>query len=130
MRISDWSSDVCSSDLVTGNAVIVKPSPEGAAVALEIAKLFEQAGLPAGLFQVVLGGADEALSLAAHQDVGVVTLTGGPAAGEALARAAGAQPFLGALGVNSANIVFADAALRSASKPLAAPAFEARRPPR
>src|SRR3546814_3897240 len=33
--------------LVTGNAVIVKPSPEGAAVALEIAKLFEQAGLPA-----------------------------------------------------------------------------------
>src|SRR3546814_4297616 len=45
--------------LVTGNAVIVKPSPEGAAVALEIAKLFEQAGLPAGLFQVVLGGADE-----------------------------------------------------------------------
>src|SRR3546814_1166978 len=103
MRISDWSSDVCSSDLVTGNAVIVKPSPEGAAVALEIAKLFEQAGLPAGLFQVVLGGADEALSLAAHQDVAVVTLTGGTAAGEALARAAGAKPFLGELGGNSAR---------------------------
>src|SRR3546814_12747711 len=107
MRISDWSSDVCSSDLVTGNAVIVKPSPEGAAVALEIAKLFEQAGLPAGLFQVVLGGADEALSLAAHQDVAVVTLTGGPAAGEALAREAGAKRFLGELGGHS---IFAELA--------------------
>src|SRR3546814_7782489 len=113
MRISDWSSDVCSSDL------------EGAAVALEIAKLFEQAGLPAGLFQVVLGGADEALSLAAHQDVAVVTLTGGTAAGEALARAAGAKPFLGELGGNSANIVCADADLGDAAKRLAASAFEA-----
>src|SRR5690606_18645194 len=73
--------------VVTGNAVIVKPSSEGAAIALEIARLFREAGLPGGLFQVVLGGAEEALALAAHPEVALVTLTGGTAAGEALARA-------------------------------------------
>ncbi|HAJ19979.1 MAG TPA: aldehyde dehydrogenase, partial [Rhodospirillaceae bacterium] len=83
--------------LATGNAIIVKPSPEGAAVALRIAALFAQAGLPEGLFQVILGDAQEALALAAHPDIAVVTLTGGTAAGEALAKAGGAKPFLGEL---------------------------------
>jgi acyl-CoA reductase-like NAD-dependent aldehyde dehydrogenase len=111
--------------VVTGNAVIVKPSPEGAPIAVEIARLFREARLPEGLFQVVLGGADEALALAAHPQVAVVTLTGGTAAGEALARAAAAKPFLGELGGNSANIVCADADLDDAAARIAASAFEA-----
>lgn len=37
--------------IVTGNAVVVKPAPEGAAVALGIARLFAEAGLPAGRFR-------------------------------------------------------------------------------
>lgn len=111
--------------LVTGNAVIVKPSPEGAAIAVEIARLFREAELPEGLFQVVLGGADEALALAAHPGVAVVTLTGGTAAGEALARAAGAKPFLGELGGNSANIVCADADIDDAAARITVSAFEA-----
>lgn len=111
--------------IVTGNAVVVKPAPEGAAVALEIARLFAEAGLPAGLFSVVLGGAEEALALAAHPDVAVVTVTGGTAAGEALARAAGAKRFLGELGGNSPNIVCADADLPDAVARILPSAFEA-----
>ncbi len=111
--------------LATGNAIIVKPSPEGAAVALRISALFAQAGLPKGLFQVVLGDAQEALALAAHPDISVVTLTGGTAAGEALAKAGGAKPFLGELGGNSANIVCADADIEDAATRIAPSAFEA-----
>jgi acyl-CoA reductase-like NAD-dependent aldehyde dehydrogenase len=111
--------------LVTGNAVVVKPAPEGARVALEIARIFEAGGLPPGLFNVVLGGRDEALALAAHSDVALVTLTGGTAAGEALARAAGAKRFVAELGGNSANLVLADADLDEAVARIAPSAFEA-----
>jgi acyl-CoA reductase-like NAD-dependent aldehyde dehydrogenase len=111
--------------LGTGNAIIVKPAPEGAEIALRVAALFEEAGLPKGLFQVVLGDAKEALALAAHPGVALITLTGGTAAGEALARAGGAKPFLGELGGNSANIVCADADIADAASRIAPSAFEA-----
>lgn len=111
--------------IATGNAIIVKPAPEGAAIALRVAALFEGAGLPSGLFQVILGDAKEALALAAHDGVALVTLTGGTAAGEALARAGGAKPFLGELGGNSANIVCADADIADAAARIAPSAFEA-----
>ncbi len=111
--------------LVTGNAVIVKPAPEGTRVALIIAEAFRKAGLPAGLYGVVPGGAAEALALAADGGVSVVTITGGTAAGEALARAAGAKKFIGELGGNSPNIVLKDADLADAAQRIAASAFEA-----
>jgi acyl-CoA reductase-like NAD-dependent aldehyde dehydrogenase len=81
--------------------------------------------LPDGLFNVVVGGADEALALAAHGDVALVTVTGGTAAGEALAAAAGAKPFVGELGGNSANIVCRDANLPDAAARIVPSAFEA-----
>lgn len=111
--------------LAAGNAIIVKPSPEGAAVAVRIAKAFHVAGLPEGLFQIIIGGADEALTLAAHPGVAAATLTGGTAAGEAVARAAGAKPFLGELGGNSANIICDDADIADAAARIAPSAFEA-----
>lgn len=111
--------------LAAGNAIIVKPSPEGAAVAVRIANAFHAAGLPEGLFQVIIGGADEALALAAHPGVAAATLTGGTAAGEAIARAAGAKPFVGELGGNSANIICDDADLADAAARIAPSAFEA-----
>ncbi|MDI4231760.1 aldehyde dehydrogenase family protein [Bradyrhizobium sp. Arg237L] len=111
--------------LVTGNAVIIKPSLEGTQIAEVIAKAFVQAGLPEGLIHVIPGDRDEALALAAHPDVDVVTLTGGTAAGDALARAAGAKRFLGELGGNSANMVAADANLEDAVARLIPSSFEA-----
>jgi acyl-CoA reductase-like NAD-dependent aldehyde dehydrogenase len=110
---------------VTGNTVIVKPSPEGTRVALLIAEAFAAAGIPPGVCNVVPGGAAEALALARHPEVDLVTITGGTAAGEALAREAGIRKFIGELGGNSANVVLADADLEDAAPRIAASAFEA-----
>ena len=111
--------------LAVGNAVVVKPAPAAAGIAAIIAACFTRAGLPDGLFNVVVGGAGEALVLAAHGDVALVTVTGGTAAGEALAAAAGAKPFVGELGGNSANIVCRDANLPDAAARIVPSAFEA-----
>jgi len=111
--------------LATGNAVVVKPAPEGTPIAFILAECFAKAGLPAGLFNVVAGGAEEAQALAAHTDVAYVTITGGTAAGRALAAAAGAKPVVGELGGNSANIVCTDANLSDAVTRIVPSAFEA-----
>ncbi len=111
--------------LAMGNAVVVKPAPQGVETALIIARAFRRAGLPDGMFNVVPGNREAALALAAHPDVAAVTFTGGTAAGDALARAAGAKKFVAELGSNAANIVCADADIDDAALRIAASAFEA-----
>jgi acyl-CoA reductase-like NAD-dependent aldehyde dehydrogenase len=111
--------------LITGNSVVIKPCLEGTHIAQLIAKAFSSGGVPDGLVQVVPGDRQEALNLAAHPDVDLVTLTGGTAAGDALARAAGAKRFVGELGGNSANIVARDANIEDAVKRIVPSSFEA-----
>ena len=105
--------------------MVVKPSPPGTEVALLIAEAVKTAGVPDGLFNVVPGGRESAKLLAAHPLVAVVTVTGSTAAGNELARAAGAKKFVGELGSNAANIVCADADLADAATRIAGAAFEA-----
>jgi acyl-CoA reductase-like NAD-dependent aldehyde dehydrogenase len=111
--------------LAVGNAVVVKPSPPGTEVALLMAQAMKSAGLPDGLFNVVPGGRDTAKLLVAHPVVAAVTVTGSTAAGNELARAAGAKKFVGELGSNAANIVCADADLADAATRIAGAGFEA-----
>lgn len=111
--------------LVAGNSVVVKPSVEGTRVALALAECCQEAGVPNGLLNVVPGRAEEALALAAHPRVDVVTVTGSTATGEALAKAAGIKKFVGELGGNSPNIVLADADVIDAANRIATSAFEA-----
>src|SRR5262245_10645527 len=111
--------------LAVGNAVVVKPSPPGTEVALLLAEAVKKAGVPDGLFNVVPGGRETAKLLAAHPLVAAVTVTGSTAAGNELARAAGAKKFVGELGSNAANIVCADADLADAATRIAGAAFEA-----
>jgi acyl-CoA reductase-like NAD-dependent aldehyde dehydrogenase len=111
--------------LAVGNAIVVKPSPPGTEVALLLAQAMKNAGIPDGLFNVVPGGREAARLLAGHALVAVVTVTGSTAAGNELARAAGAKKFVGELGSNAANIVCADADLADAATRIAGAAFEA-----
>jgi acyl-CoA reductase-like NAD-dependent aldehyde dehydrogenase len=111
--------------LVAGNAIVVKPHPTGARIALRVAALFAESGLPAGLFNVVTGDRDAARHLVAHPAVMAVTFTGGTLAGDALVRAAGAKKFVAELGSNAANIVLADADIADAARRIASAAFEA-----
>src|SRR4030095_9020060 len=102
----------------------IAPAP-GTEVALLMAEAMKTAGIPDGLFNVVPGGRETAKLLAAHALVAVVTVTGSTAAGNELARAAGAKKFVGELGSNAANIVCADADLNDAAARIAGAAFEA-----
>src|SRR5438552_7283724 len=111
--------------IAVGNAVVVKPSPPGTEVALLLAQAMKKAGIPDGLFNVVPGGRETAKLLAAHALVAAVTVTGSTAAGNELARAAGAKKFVGELGSNAANIVCADADLADAATRIAGAGFEA-----
>jgi acyl-CoA reductase-like NAD-dependent aldehyde dehydrogenase len=111
--------------IAAGNAIVVKPAPAGTRAALRLAELLLEAGWPKDLFNVVTGDRETAAALVRHPDVRAVSFTGGTAAGDALARLAGAKKFVAELGSNAANIVMADADLDEAAKKIAGAAFEA-----
>jgi benzaldehyde dehydrogenase (NAD) len=97
--------------LALGNAVVLKPDPRTAvAGGVVLASIFEAAGLPAGLFGVVPGGADVGQSLVADPHTRVIAFTGSTSAGR-LVGALAAQHLKRAhleLGGNSALIVLDD----------------------
>ena len=76
--------------LVAGNTIIWKPSPETPAISAAFVKVFEDAGLPPGVFNLLMApGAEVAKALVSHPDVRVLSFTGSTATGRAIAEAAG-----------------------------------------
>ena len=71
--------------LLTGNAVLWKPAPLGGGLALQIASVFQRAGLPPALLQVILGGAEASREIV-EAGVDKLFFTGGSAAGLELYR--------------------------------------------
>lgn len=110
--------------LAMGNAVIVKPAPETAVVTLQVIEAISGA-FPAGLLNVVCGGAEVATHLVGNPRVNAVSLTGGAVAGESVLRSAGIKPVFLELGSNSPNLVLQDADLEDAAKRLAQASFSA-----
>jgi acyl-CoA reductase-like NAD-dependent aldehyde dehydrogenase len=111
--------------IAAGNSIVVKPAPSGTRSALALAEMFCEAGWPPGLFNVVTGDRETAVALVADKNVSAVSFTGGTAAGETLARAAGAKKFVSELGSNAANVVMADSDVVDAAQRIAAAGFEA-----
>ncbi|HLF61119.1 MAG TPA: aldehyde dehydrogenase family protein [Acidimicrobiia bacterium] len=62
--------------LITGNTVVLKPSVQGALMALYFYSVMEDAGLPAGALHVVTGDSEPGDHLAHHPDVDGLTFTG------------------------------------------------------
>lgn len=62
--------------IATGNTFILKPSPTDPTPSLMIAKLFKQAGLPDGVFNVVQGDKEAVDALLEHEDVKAVSFVG------------------------------------------------------
>ncbi|HEX3781218.1 MAG TPA: aldehyde dehydrogenase family protein [Pseudonocardiaceae bacterium] len=80
--------------LALGNAVVLKPDPRTAVSGgVTIARIFEEAGLPAGVLHVLPGGADVGSALVANPTVRAVSFTGSTTAGRAIGAAA-ARRFL------------------------------------
>lgn len=75
--------------LGAGNAVIAKPSEETPLIAVEFARVLHEAGLPAGVFNVITGfGAEVGEPLARHPGVDGIALTGSTATGIRIAKIA------------------------------------------
>jgi acyl-CoA reductase-like NAD-dependent aldehyde dehydrogenase len=102
--------------LVCGNAVVLKPSPLTPLTSLHVARLWNDEGLPEGVLQVLVGGAEVGEALVAQADM--IFFTGSNAAGRAVARAAGDRliPCVLELGGKSPMVVLADADLPRAAR--------------
>jgi aldehyde dehydrogenase (NAD+) len=76
--------------LIAGNTLIWKPSPETPAISAAFVKVFEEAGLPAGVFNLLLApGSEVGKALVDHPGVRVLSFTGSTATGRAIAESAG-----------------------------------------
>jgi aminomuconate-semialdehyde/2-hydroxymuconate-6-semialdehyde dehydrogenase len=114
--------------LACGNTVVIKPSEETPATATLLGEVMLEAGIPAGVYNVVHGfGEDSAGAfLSNHPDVDGITFTGETRTGEAIMKAAarGLRPVSLELGGKNAAVVFADADLEKAVAGVARSAFE------
>jgi benzaldehyde dehydrogenase (NAD) len=100
--------------LALGNAVLLKPDPRTAvAGGIVLGRIFEAAGLPAGVLHVLPGGAEAGQALVADPNVRVVSFTGSTAAGRKVGEAAARhlKRVHLELGGNSAMVVLEDADL-------------------
>jgi benzaldehyde dehydrogenase (NAD) len=104
--------------LALGNAVLLKPSPETpVSGGLAIAALFETAGLPAGLFQVLPGDVEVGQRLVTHPAIAMIHFTGSTKVGRQIAQTAGGllKKVSLELGGNNALLVLDDADLDQAT---------------
>jgi aldehyde dehydrogenase (NAD+) len=105
--------------LAAGNTIVWKPSEFSSASALELAPLFEEAGFPPGVVNILTGfGSDIGERLVSHPDVAKVAFTGGDRTGQSVYELAARsiKPVTLELGGKSANIVFGDALIDNAVK--------------
>ena len=103
--------------LAAGNTVVWKPSEYSSVSAFAFGELFEKAGLPPGVVNIVTGyGNEVGEPLVTHADVAKVAFTGGDRTGESIyqAAASGIKHVTLELGGKSANVVFDDADLDQA----------------
>jgi benzaldehyde dehydrogenase (NAD) len=101
-----------------GNAVILKPDPQTPiAGGVAIARAFEEAGLPAGVFNILNGGAPVGEALVEAKGVRMITFTGSTAVGRRVGELAGKNLKRVALelGGKSPFIVLDDADLEAAA---------------
>jgi aldehyde dehydrogenase (NAD+) len=107
----------CSPALAAGNTVVAKPPELAPFGMLRFAELCLEAGMPPGVLNIVVGGAEAGEALVGHPDVDKISFTGGGvAARKMMVKAAdNLTPLALELGGKSANIVFPDADLDTAA---------------
>ncbi|MEC7209012.1 MAG: aldehyde dehydrogenase family protein, partial [Pseudomonadota bacterium] len=96
--------------LAAGNAFILKPSEETPLTANALAEIFQNAGLPDGLFQVIHGDHDIGQAICAHKGIAKISLTGGVDTGRLILAqsAASLKKVTLELGGKAPLLVFAD----------------------
>jgi acyl-CoA reductase-like NAD-dependent aldehyde dehydrogenase len=105
--------------LICGNAAVLKAAEDTPATAWLFSKIAHEAGLPAGVLNVVNGfGPEAGAPLVAHQDIGVISFTGSTAVGRTIAVDAGKRLAKISLELGGKNplVVCDDADLENAVK--------------
>ena len=102
--------------LAAGNTVVLKPAEQTPLTALLLGEVFEEAGFPPGVVNIVPGFGDAGAALSGHPDVDKVAFTGSTEVGKKIVSAAtgNLKKVSLELGGKSPNIVFADADLEAA----------------
>ena len=110
--------------LIAGNVVMFKPPTQGSISGLLLAKAFEEAGIPAGIFNTITGrGSEIGDYIIEHKEVNFINFTGSTPIGERIGRLAGMRPIMLELGGKDAALVLEDADLEHAAKQIVAGAF-------
>lgn len=104
--------------LAAGCSVVIKPPDQAPFAALRFGRLCEEAGIPAGVVNILPGGPDVGDALVRHDDVDMVSFIGGTTVGRRIQAAAAPtlKPLLLELGGKSASLVFDDADVDEASQ--------------
>jgi aldehyde dehydrogenase (NAD+) len=102
--------------LATGNTVVLKPAETTPLTALLFAEVCQQAGLPAGVVNIITGDGVTGSHLVNHPGIDKIAFTGSTGVGKAIARAIADTNKSATLelGGKAANIVFEDAAIDEA----------------
>lgn len=103
--------------VMAGNSVVLKHASNVTGCALEIERLFREAGIPEGLFTTVITGSSRVETLIDHSLVKAITLTGSTAAGRSVAARAGTmlKKTVLELGGSDAYVVLEDASVEEAA---------------
>jgi phenylacetaldehyde dehydrogenase len=102
--------------LATGNTVVLKPAEQTPLSALMLGEILVEAGVPAGVVNIVTGAGETGAAMSSHDDVDKVAFTGSTEVGKLIVDAArgNLKKVSLELGGKSPNIIFADADIAAA----------------
>jgi aldehyde dehydrogenase len=110
--------------LIAGNSVVLKPATQGSLCGLYLAKIFEQAGVPAGVLNTVTGrGSEIGDYIVTHPSIDFINFTGSTEVGTRISKITSMVPLLMELGGKDAAIVLKDADLDLAASNIVSGAY-------
>jgi succinate-semialdehyde dehydrogenase/glutarate-semialdehyde dehydrogenase len=102
--------------LATGNAIIIKPPEFTSWALLEMAKVFEEAGVPPGAISVIPGAGEIGEALVTHDGIDAIGFTGSSATGARIVSRMGLKRSIMEMSGNGPTIVTADADISKAAE--------------
>jgi acyl-CoA reductase-like NAD-dependent aldehyde dehydrogenase len=102
--------------IASGNTIVLKPAPTTPLVAVELAYILKEAGLPDGYLNIVYGDEETGNWLLENQDIDFYTFTGSMQVGEIIKQRTGLRRVALELGNNSGVIVCEDADIEKAAE--------------
>lgn len=110
--------------MIAGNSVILKPATQGAITSMHLAEIFNKAGIPKGVLNVVTGRSSEIGDyIVTHKGINFINFTGSTEVGKHIADIAGMVPMIMELGGKDAAIVLDDADLDDAAADIVSGAY-------